>query len=73
MCIANYNPSSRKRADYLMKACDILLRHALVETVCGAVHNIAREGEEIRAGETARIQGGYAHHRLCGQQPDARD
>ena len=47
LCIAIYNPSSHKRADYLMKACDILLRHASPETVCGAVRNIAREGEEM--------------------------
>ena len=48
MCIALYNPSSHKRADYLQKACDILLRHASPETVCGIVKNIGRDGEEIR-------------------------
>ena len=47
LCVAVYNPSSHKRADYLMKACDILLRHASPETVCGAVRNIARDGEEM--------------------------
>ena len=47
LCVAIYNPSSHKRADYLMKACDILLRHASPETVCGAVRNIARDGEEM--------------------------
>ena len=44
-CIALYNPSSIKRADYLQKACDILLRHKSPETVCGTVRNIGREGE----------------------------
>ena len=44
-CIALYNPSSHKRADYLQKACDILLRHKAPETVCGTVRNIGREGE----------------------------
>ncbi|MBR5982026.1 MAG: precorrin-3B C(17)-methyltransferase [Firmicutes bacterium] len=44
-CIAIYNPSSHKRADYLQKACDILLRHKAPETVCGTVRNIGREGE----------------------------
>ncbi|MBO4880090.1 MAG: precorrin-3B C(17)-methyltransferase, partial [Firmicutes bacterium] len=39
------NPSSHKRADYLQKACDILLRHKAPETVCGTVRNIGREGE----------------------------
>lgn len=42
-----YNPSSRKRKDYLAKACEILLRHKERETVCGIVHNIARSGEEM--------------------------
>lgn len=40
-----YNPSSRKRADYLQKACDILLRYRDSSTICGIVENIGREGE----------------------------
>lgn len=53
ICAANgnfalclYNPSSRKRADYLQKACDILLaagKHP--DTVCGWVRNIGRNGQ----------------------------
>ena len=46
--VALYNPSSMKRADYLQRACDILLRHAKPETVCGVVRNIGREGEAIK-------------------------
>lgn len=45
-CIALYNPSSKKRGDYLQKACDILLRHKAPDTLCGYVRNIGREGEE---------------------------
>ena len=45
-CIVLYNPSSHKRADYLQRACDILLRAKSPETVCGYVRNIGREGEE---------------------------
>jgi precorrin-3B C17-methyltransferase len=41
-----YNPSSRKRSDYLAKACDILLRYRDRSTVCGIVENIGREGEK---------------------------
>lgn len=41
-----YNPSSKKRADYLQKACDIVLQYQKAETVCGCVRNIGREGEE---------------------------
>ena len=46
--VALYNPSSMKRADYLQRACDILLRYAKPETVCGVVRNIGREGEAIK-------------------------
>ena len=44
-CIALYNPSSHRRADYLRKACDILLRARSGDTVCGVVRSIGREGE----------------------------
>ena len=45
--ICLYNPSCRKRADYLQKACDILLASGKTpETVCGWVRNIGREGQE---------------------------
>lgn len=44
-CIALYNPGSTKRADYLQKACDILLRFKRPDTVCGVAKNIGREGE----------------------------
>ena len=43
-----YNPSSKKRADYLRKACDILLQSRRPETVCGWVRNIGREGQEYK-------------------------
>lgn len=42
--IAIYNPSSRKRKDYLARACDILLRKIEGERACGYVENIGREG-----------------------------
>lgn len=47
-CICLYNPSSKKRHDYLKKACDILLKHKKEDTVCGIVKNIGRLGEEHR-------------------------
>ena len=43
-----YNPASKKRADYLRRACDILLRHKSSETLCGWVRNIGREGQESK-------------------------
>ena len=42
--IAIYNPSSHKRKDYLMRACDILLRVIEGDRPCGYVENIGREG-----------------------------
>lgn len=43
-CMAIYNPSSKKRADYLMRACDILLENGVEKTrACGYVENIGRE------------------------------
>lgn len=46
LVIVLYNVSSKKRSDYLMKACDIILEYRGGETVCGYVKNIGREGEE---------------------------
>lgn len=43
--IALYNPSSKKRADYLQKVCDMMLEYKNPDTVCGFVRNIGREGE----------------------------
>ena len=42
--IAIYNPSSHKRKDYLMRACDILLHVIEGDRPCGYVENIGREG-----------------------------
>ena len=41
-----YNPSSKKRHDYLQKACDLMMKYKSPDTICGTVSNIAREGEE---------------------------
>lgn len=46
ICI--YNPSSKKRADYLKKACDCVMEYQSGDTVCGLVKNIGREGESWR-------------------------
>lgn len=42
-----YNPSSKKRHDYLKRACDLMLRYKRPETVCGTVRSIGREGQEM--------------------------
>ena len=46
ICI--YNPSSRKRNDYLKKACEIMLKYKNKNTPCGYVRNIGRNGEEYK-------------------------
>ena len=43
VCI--YNPMSKKRANHLRRACDILLRQKSGDTVCGWVRNIGRAGQ----------------------------
>lgn len=42
--IVIYNPSSRKRKDYLRHACEILLEDIEEARACGYVENIGREG-----------------------------
>ena len=51
-----YNPSSKKRADYLKRACDILMRHKSEDTICGCVRNIGREGEEKQIMTLAKLR-----------------
>lgn len=43
-----YNPSSKKRKDYLKMACEEVLRYRSKDTVCGYVTNIGREGQKAR-------------------------
>ncbi len=47
-CVALYNPASKKRADYLRRACEIFLQFKSPETVCGWVRNIGREGQSVQ-------------------------
>ena len=46
--IVMYNPSSKKRHDYLEKACSYILEFQSPDTVCGIVNNIGREGENFK-------------------------
>ncbi|MGN1074027.1 MAG: precorrin-3B C(17)-methyltransferase, partial [Eubacteriales bacterium] len=45
ICVVLYNPSSKKRADYLKRCCEVMLKHRPPETVCGMARNIGRDGE----------------------------
>jgi precorrin-3B C17-methyltransferase len=55
--IAIYNPSSKKRHDYLQKACDILLETIEGARPCGYVRSIGRDGEEYRTCTLAELRG----------------
>ncbi|MBS1473912.1 precorrin-3B C(17)-methyltransferase [Massiliimalia massiliensis] len=46
--ICLYNPSSKKRKDYLKRACEIILSRRSGNTVCGIVRQIGRDGESKR-------------------------
>ncbi len=46
LCIVIYNPSSHKRADYLKKACEVMLTKLPADRPCGYVRNIGREGTD---------------------------
>ena len=54
ICI--YNPSSKKRGDYLKKACGMILEYRKPETVCGMVRNIGRDGESYEILSLERLQ-----------------
>ena len=43
-----YNPQSKKRDDYLQKACQIALKHKPLETYCGYVRNAFRCDQEYK-------------------------
>lgn len=48
LSICIYNPSSKKRADYLQRACDVLLEVLKEDRVCGLAVQIGREGEHYQ-------------------------
>lgn len=54
ICI--YNPSSKKRADYLRRACTILMEELEAERVCGIVSQIGREGEHAEVMTLAELR-----------------
>ncbi len=51
-----YNPSSKKRHDYLRKACDILLETVEPGRSCGYVRSIGRDGEEFHTCTLAELR-----------------
>lgn len=52
-----YNPGSRKRADYLQKAVQILLRSGKdPATPCGYVRNIGRDGQQAQTLSLAELE-----------------
>lgn len=58
--ICLYNPSSRKRADYLRLACEIMLEYKSEDTICGIVKNIDREGQSMEIMTLLRLRDAQA-------------
>ncbi|NLI92667.1 MAG: precorrin-3B C(17)-methyltransferase [Peptococcaceae bacterium] len=54
--ICLYNPSSKKRSDYLMKACEIIMRYQKADLPAGIVKNIGRHGEEYHVMTLAELK-----------------
>lgn len=54
--ICLYNPSSRKRKDYLKRACEIILKHQKGSTRCGIVQHIGREGERVETMDLSQLK-----------------
>lgn len=56
--ICLYNPGSHHRAEYLARACTVLLGAGMAEdTVCGWVQNIGRAGQRSRLMTLAQLRG----------------
>lgn len=55
MSIVFYNPSSKKRSDYLRRACKILLKYKSPDTVCGIARNIGRREEAFEVMTLAEL------------------
>ncbi|MBQ2627423.1 MAG: precorrin-3B C(17)-methyltransferase [Eubacterium sp.] len=53
--ICLYNPSSKKRSDYLQRACEVMAPYKAPDTVCGVVRNIGREGTETKVMSFAEL------------------
>ncbi len=64
-CLVLYNPASRGRADYLRRACDVLLKHKEAKTVCGMVQNIGRPGEQSRILTLGELREAQANMLTC--------
>lgn len=56
MPIVIYNPSSRKRADYLSCACEIIMKYRSPDTVCAVARMIGREGEKTEIMTLAELK-----------------
>ena len=60
MVLCLYNPQSKKRSDYLEKACAIALRHKPSDTKCGYVRNAFRgDNMESRVCTLAELRNAY--------------
>lgn len=72
--MAIYNPSSHKRADYLERACRILMEHGVEpERACGYVENIGRDDTKavtLPMEEAGAYTGEHVYHGIYREFPD---
>ncbi len=57
MCMVFYNPSSKKRAEYLSIMCDIILKYQKPQTICGIVKNIGRQDTHMQTMTLSELKG----------------
>ena len=55
-CVALYNPASKKRFDYLQRACDIMLQHQQGSVPAGIVRQIGRDGQNTEITTLAELR-----------------
>lgn len=54
--ICLYNPSSKKRSDYLRRACQIIFEEAGQDLVCGVVKSAGRDGEHAEVMHLSELE-----------------
>ena len=71
LVICLYNPSSKKRADYLRKACELMLNFKSEETVCGEKYcQSRRRNDDLYTGRIERRGGRYVFYCVYRQFAD---
>lgn len=57
LCVCIYNPSSKKRAGYLRRACEILMEEKSPDTVCGGGEKYRKRGRRKPGDDPGELSG----------------